>query len=51
MNFEIYEEQINQKLKNEIERILQKEELAIEEIQFLDSIIASNKMKKLANLM
>lgn len=51
MDFETYEEQINEKLKNEIERILQKEELDIEEIRFLDSIIASNKMKKLANLM
>ena len=50
MNFDIYETQINEKLKAEMEKVLSKEELTIDEVKLLMDILTSNRIKKMSSL-
>lgn len=51
MDLDIYEKQIEEKTKKQIEIILEKDELNIEEIRFLMEILSSNKIRKMSNLL
>ena len=51
MDLDIYEKQIEEKTKKQIEIILEKDELNIEEIRFLMEILSSNKIRKMSTLL
>jgi len=51
MDFEDYEDKIKDRLKTEIEKILQKEDLKIEEIKFFMEILSSIRILKMSSLM
>lgn len=50
MDLEKYSGKIEEKVEKELNKILDKEDITVEELQFLDSRLASMRMKELSKI-